>query len=221
MGIAGGCSDPTPPSEAGSTGVASTGGASGDEASDGPTPMLDEPYGACAGDMASTECNDAGFATCVERDDDQGIPYSVCAVPCAEEADCPVVQGGNTSPTCAMSGDVADGRCVITCHVDGVNSCPTGTRCVEGDPSVCMWPADDPGHPDAQSFCETACGPCGATLLLPWSGDCIAECLDDLADCSEPEQEEIFGCTGGETCPAGGAIVADCLMPVACVMGTA
>ena len=86
---------------------------------------------------------------------------------------------------------------------------------------MCMWPADDPGHPDVQSFCETACGPCGATLLLPWSGDCLAECLDDLADCSEPEQEEIFGCTGGEACPAGGAIVAECLMPVACVMGTA
>lgn len=88
-----------------------------------------------------------------------------------------------------------------------------------GDPAVCMWAAENPGHPDAASFCETACGPCGSALLLPWTDDCAAECLADLDDCSEGEQQEIFACTGGEGCPAGGQTVASCLMPIACVTG--
>lgn len=184
-------------------------------------PMLDEPYGACAGPMASSECIDAGAerAECIERDDAQGIPHSTCAVSCFVDADCPLV-GGNIAPDCVGGDDAIPGRCLLECTLD-INSCPDGTYCVDGDPPLCMWPAVNPGHPDAQSFCDTACGPCGSTLLLPWTGDCVAECLADLADCPEPELAEVFACTGGEACPVGGSVVATCLMPIACVMGSA
>lgn len=210
------CGADPPPSGEGSTGTTS-----GEEESTGVTPMLAEPYGACAGPMASTECIDAGpeIATCIERNDPQGFPYSTCAVACFEDADCPLV-GGNIPPECVGVDEVTPGLCLIDCPL-GANSCAQGTLCVDGDPPLCMWPASIPGHPDDQSFCDTACGPCGATLLLPWSGDCVIECLADLADCSEPERAEIFACTGGEACPVGGMVVASCLEPIACVTGSA
>ncbi|MCA9706313.1 MAG: hypothetical protein KDK70_10735 [Myxococcales bacterium] len=137
---------------------------------------------------------------------------------CSDDADCPPV-GGNHAPACLGADDAAPGLCLVECSL-GANSCAQGTLCIAGDPPVCMWPATIPGHPDAASFCETACGPCGATLLLPWPQDCVAGCLDDLIDCSPSQLDEIFACTGGEACPVGGAVVADCLAPVACVMGT-
>jgi hypothetical protein len=185
-------------------------------------PMLDAPYGACAGETSTPECTNAGpaHAQCLERDDEQGVPYSTCAVTCQSDADCPPVGAGNIAPACWGATDAEPGLCLLDCNL-GANSCAMGTICIDGDPPICMWPGATPGHPNAQSFCDTACGPCGATLLLPWQGDCTSECLADLDDCSEPEQAEIFACTGGEACPVGGAVVAGCLEPIACVMGSA
>lgn len=207
---------------AGTTGSSEGSGAMSTQADStaGP-PVLDAPYGACAGPMASSECVDVGepFAICLERSDAQGIPYSTCAVTCVEDADCPPVRG-NIPPRClSIEGEMV-GRCGVACS-GGANSCAAGTQCVAGDPSLCMWPAENPGHPDEQSFCETACGPCGATLFLPWdSADCTEECLADLADCSPDDLAEVFACTGGESCPVGGAGVGDCLVPIECVMGS-
>jgi hypothetical protein len=184
-------------------------------------PMLEAPYGACAGEQATTECIDAGpaHAQCLERADPQGMPYSTCAVTCHDDADCPPVGAGNITPTCWGAADAGPGLCLLDCNL-GANSCALGTICIDGAPPTCMWPGERPGHPDAQSFCDSACGPCGATLLLPWTGDCASECVADLADCSEAEQTEIFACTGGETCPVGGAVVAGCIEGIACVTGT-
>ncbi len=185
-----------------------------------PPPMLEAPYGPCAGPMASTECVDAGLsvAQCLQREAD-GTPYSACAVVCQLDADCPPVGAGNVTPECIGAVDGMPGLCLLDCNL-GVNSCAMGTICIDGDPPTCMWPEQTAGHPDADSFCTTACGPCGATLLLPWAGDCVAECLDDLADCSPEQTDEIFACTGGVACPVGGAAVADCLLPIACIDGS-
>lgn len=194
----------------------------GTSADTGAPAQLDAPYGACAGDMASTECSDAGpeRAQCLERDDAQGVPYSSCAVTCRESADCPPVGAGNLAPVCWGADDAAPGLCLLECNLDA-NSCAAGTVCIDGAPPICMWPGLAPGHPDAQSFCDTACQRCGATLLLPWTGDCVSECLSDLADCSESQETEVFACTGGEGCPVGGAVVADCLEPIECIAGSA
>lgn len=211
-----GCGDDGP--VAGQT-TTETGVASSSAASESGAPvMLEAPYGACAGDMAPSECIDAGpaLAQCLERDDPGGVPYSTCAVTCRDDADCPPVGAGNIAPTCWGADDAMPGLCLLDCNL-GANSCATGTICIDGDPPTCMWPGLTPGHADAQSFCDTACGPCGATLLLPWSGDCVAECVADLGDCTQPEQAEVFACTGGEACPVGGAVVADCLELIACV----
>lgn len=205
----------------GSTATAATEATTGAPADDTATPpMLDAPYGACAGQMASTECIDAGseVAQCLEREAD-GVPYSTCALVCRDDGDCPTVGAGNVTPHCWGAEGDAPGLCLLDCNL-GANSCASGTICVDGDPPSCMWPGLVPGHPDAQSFCETACGPCGATLLLPWPTDCLTACLADLADCSAEEEQAIFACTGGQTCPVGGSVVADCLAPIACVMGS-
>lgn len=182
--------------------------------------MLDDPYGACAGSMATTECVDAGpdVAVCIERDGPGGA-YSTCAVLCMEDADCPPIGAGNIPPECLGATADAPGRCLVDCPTGGANSCASGTVCIDGDPPLCMWPQEIVGHPDEQSFCDTACGVCGATALLPWQGDCVAGCLGDLADCSESERDEVFACTGGEMCPVGGAVVADCVEGIACVQG--
>lgn len=218
-----GCGDDGPASTGASVGSGS-GDDSGSSTMSGSTggPLLDAPYGACAGEQASSECVDAGadVAQCLQRDDAQDVPYSTCALTCRDDGDCPAVGAGNVSPHCWGADDATPGLCLLDCYLDA-NSCASGTICVDGDPPICMWPGLVPGHPDAQSFCDTACGPCGATLLLPWPRDCVTECLSDLADCSEPEQQEIFACTGGEACPVGGAVVADCLAPIACVEGSA
>lgn len=215
-----GCPDDGPSLDDGTTGRASDDGASAASETSA-VPSLDAPYGACAGEMATTECVDAGsaLAQCIERSDPQGVPYSTCAVTCHDASDCPPVGAGNIAPTCWGADDATPGSCLLDCNL-GANSCATGTICIDGTPPLCMWPGLTLGHPNVQSFCDTACGPCGATLLLPWSGDCVAECLVDLADCSEPEQAEAFACTGGEACPVGGAVVADCLEVIACVAGS-
>lgn len=225
LGLAGlglGCGDDDPATSDGSSGSTGSGTSTAAASDETATPpMLDAPYGACAGEQATRECIDAGpaHAQCLERDDPQGVPYSTCAVTCHDDADCPPVGAGNIAPTCWGADAATPGLCLLDCNL-GANSCAMGTICIDGDPPICMWPGATPGHPDAQSFCETACGPCGATLLLPWMGDCASECLVDLEDCSEAEQTEIFACTGGETCPVGGAVVAGCLEGIACVMGT-
>ncbi len=172
--------------------------------------------------MASTECSEAGpeVAQCLERQADDGTDYSTCAVTCQTDADCPPVGVGNIAPECLGATEDGPGLCLLDCNL-GANSCAMGTICIDGDPPLCMWPGEAAGHPDAQSFCDTACGTCGATLLLPWTGDCVAECLDDLLDCAQGDLDAVFSCTGGEACPVGGATVADCLMPIGCVEGTA
>ena len=219
------CRDDGPGMGGGSSGSTTASGTTddaGSSADETSTPVvLEEPYGACAGEDASTECVDAGpeRARCIERSDPQGVPYSTCAVTCHVDADCPPVGAGNVSPSCSIADGAETGACVLDCNLE-INSCAAGTICIDGDPPLCMWPAATPGHPDAQSFCDTACGPCGATLFLPWMGDCASDCVADLADCSEPELAEIFACTGGEACPVGGAVVGGCVELIACVMGS-
>lgn len=184
-------------------------------------PMLEEPYGPCAGPMAGTECVDAGptAAECIERDGPGGA-HSTCALWCLDSADCPPAGAGNIAPQCVGADASAAGRCLLDCNPDGANSCPSGTVCLDGDPPLCMWPQQVAGHVDAQSFCETACGECGSTLLLPWTGECVTECVADVLDCSDAERDAAFACTGGQGCPAGGGAVASCLQPIACVDGS-
>lgn len=198
-----------------STGASSTGFADSSDDTAATAPPLDDPYGPCAGSTATSECIDAGpeVAECIERDGPGGA-YSACAVVCEDDDDCPPIGAGNIPPQCL------DGRCLIECNAGGANSCASGSICIDGDPPACMWPQQSVGHPDAQSFCDTACGVCGSTLLLPWLGECGTECLADLEDCSEPELDQVFACTGGEACPAGGGAVATCVEAVACVDGS-
>jgi hypothetical protein len=46
------------------------------------------------------ECTNAGLAhaQCLERDDEQGVPYSTCAVTCQSDADCPARGRGQHRP---------------------------------------------------------------------------------------------------------------------------
>lgn len=181
------------------------------------TGPLGDPYGFCGDADAPTPCDDepSSVASCAERTKPGGSQlYRVCEPACAEQADCPVGDVGNASPQCVL------GRCVLACNPDA-NVCPAGTVCVDGMPAQCMWPVDAPAaHADVESFCATACGPCGATLLLPWTGDCATECATDLADCDAEVLDEVFACTGGEGCPNGGGAVAQCLGDFACVQGS-
>lgn len=199
--------------DAGSSTQDDGGTSSGDTAAGS---VLDEPYGACGDPDAPVACDDvdAAVAACAATTDPAtGQLYRVCEPTCTDDADCPTVGAGNVPPQCEA------GRCALVCN-PAANVCLTGTVCVDGELPQCMWPVDAPAvHPDAADFCATACGPCGATLLLPWTTDCAATCEADLADCEAATLPEIFACTGGEGCPNGGGAVAQCLEGYACVDG--
>ena len=180
-----------------------------------PEPPAD-PYGACGDPAAPVECDDHPTATCEQRDDADGA-YAVCTAACTEDADCPLLAAGNIPPAC-VADSMGQSRCRIPCAPGAPNSCPTSMSCIDGNPAQCMWTTSQgPGHASVAEFCATACGECGATLFLPWTGDCPTECEADLADCDEAAQQTAFACTGGPGCPAGGVGIGDCLAAVACI----
>lgn len=177
--------------------------AAGDTAADsdtGATPVVsyaacDDPELGCVGD------------DCRERTV-EGADWSVCVPPCIEDADCPLVDGSNTPPTCV------DDRCVLDC-APGVAVCPSGMTCTAGPPDQCMWPAN-PGVATLEELCTAACDGCMAGVLLGWTTDCPTDCATDLADCTEAELASALLCPGDPTCYVGGLSLNSCLSQLAC-----
>ncbi len=195
-----------------------TGASTGVDDTTGPPAAPADPYGVCGDPAAPVECDDHPTATCEQRDDADGA-YAVCTAACTEDADCPRLAAGNIPPTCVVAS-TGQAWCRIPCAAQAPNSCPTGMSCIDGDPAQCMWTTrQGVSHATVAEFCATACGECGATLLLPWTTDCAATCEADLADCEDAQQQTAFACTGGPGCPAGGVAIGDCLAAVACIDG--
>jgi hypothetical protein len=71
---------------------------------------------------------------CYEIDPD----YTVCTLPCQDDADCPQAASGDAQPECAGPGG---DQCVLDCS-DG-ETCPDGMECQQGggNSDRCVWPA--------------------------------------------------------------------------------
>ncbi len=109
--------------------VACTGRAGEGDADASTSASVSVSYAAC--DDPIEGCDGAD---CRRRDDAVGS-WSACVPPCREDADCPAGGGGNVPVVCD-----GEGRCVLQC-VPQIMSCPSGSRCIDGEVPQCMWPA--------------------------------------------------------------------------------
>ncbi len=139
-------------SSAGSGAVIGSSGGSSGAGAEGGAPTGDDPYPPVAWENGTgyrTSCpsyeNTWGFtcwslsdvATSCETDGDPPCNACSCAVPCDQDADCPLGRNGEAAVCAGSSTTVRS--CFISCEGD---PCPTGMSCSDypgGTARVCSW----------------------------------------------------------------------------------